>query len=143
MSERKSLQAGITDVLHELERRFRVELTPSEANELKSAVGVLLGLRVSREIAKVLLERVLHMEESTTYQLIIERGIEKGIEQGESLGRLKGARDMLLSLGRERLGAPSKKVQQTLAKVNDLERLQRMIGKLFDAESWQDVVDTQ
>ena len=147
LSERKNLLAGITDVLHELERRFRVELTSSEANELKSAVGVLLGLRVPREVAKVILERVLHMEESTTYQLIIEKGIERGIEkglaQGESLGRVKGAREMLLSLGGDRLGAPSKKIQQTLAKVTDVERLQRMIGKLFDAESWPDVLATK
>ena len=97
---------------------------------------------MSLEIAKIILERVLHMEESTTYQLIIERGIEKGIKQGESLGRLTGVRDTLIALGSERLGAPSKKVQQTLAKVNDLERLQRMIGRLFDAEAWQDVIDT-
>ncbi len=87
------------------------------------------------EVGKVILERVLHMEESTTYQLIIEKG--------EVLGRLKGARDTLLSLGSDRLGAPSKKVQQTVAKATDVERLQRMIGRLFDADSWQDVVDTQ
>lgn len=134
LPSRQDLHSGITDVLRELDRRFRSELEPAEANELQTTVGVLLGLRVSKAVEKSLTERVLTMEESTTYQLIIEKG--------ELLGQLKEARDVVLSLGRKQFGPPSKKVQSVLARVSDLKRPHHMRDCVFEASSWQDVIDT-
>jgi hypothetical protein len=60
-----------------------------------------MGLRNPREIGQALLHKVITMEESTTYQLIIEKG--------EARGLVEGARRALLAAGKHALGRPFKK----------------------------------
>ena len=70
------------------------------------------------------------MEDSTTYQYIIEQG------------ELKALRKMLLRLGAAKFGAPPKKVKATIQGLEDLPRLERMCGRLITASSWDDVMAT-
>lgn len=70
------------------------------------------------------------MEESTTYQYIIEQG------------ELKGARKMLLMLGKIRFGAPTRKVRAAIQGSEDLPKLRRMSIRLLSANSWDELLAT-
>ena len=76
------------------------------------------------------------MEESTVYQVILE----KGEARGEARGRVEGARETLVALARRELGNPSKKVLAALKKINDFERLIRMSTALQDVETWNELL---
>jgi hypothetical protein len=69
------------------------------------------------------------VEESTTYQYIIEQG------------EMKALRRMLLRQGASKLGAPTKKVKTAIQAAEDLKRLERMVMRLFTATSWNDVLE--
>lgn len=132
LPDRGDVQAGLTDVLHELDRRLRTEAAPAEAGDLLAAVGVLMGLRVPRQVGAALLQRVRAMEESTTYQIIIEKG--------EARGEVTGARKALMSLARRKLGRPSKKTVAALEQITNVERLVRMTAALLDVKTWDDLL---
>ena len=91
LPQRRSLETEISDVLRELDRRLRTEVSAPEANDMRTTVGVLMGLRIPREVGQALLDKVITMEESTTYQLIIEKGEARGEAKGEARGLIQGA----------------------------------------------------
>ncbi len=70
------------------------------------------------------------MEESTTYQYIIEQG------------GLKTARKMLLKMGADKFGAPARNVKAAIRESEDLPRLERMMMHLLSAASWDEVLET-
>jgi len=91
---------------------------------------------------------VLDMEESTTYQAIIEKGIQKGIEmanekaiaQGKEEGKREEARRMLLLLGENHLGLASSEVIATIQGINDLERLHQLALRVGQVGSWEELL---
>ncbi len=70
------------------------------------------------------------MEESTTYQFIIENG------------ELKALRRSLLRQGASKLDAPAKKVKAAVQDLDDLPRLERMMIRLLTATSHDEVLET-
>jgi len=92
------------------------------------------------------------MEESTTYQGIIEKGIaqgiekgiqkgiEKGIAQGKEEGKREEARRMLLLLGEDHLGPASSEVTATIQGINDLERLHQLALRVGQVGSWEELL---
>ena len=77
------------------------------------------------------------MEESSTYQFVIEKGMEKGILKG----RKKELLETLLHLGTQRFGTPAAAAAR-LEAIDDLERLDRMRDRLLDAPDWNDLLAT-
>jgi hypothetical protein len=75
------------------------------------------------------------MRESSGYQLILDEGREEGA--------LREARKLLLRLGRRKFGAPEPAVEAAVQAITDLDRLERMSDRMFDATSWQDLLATQ
>jgi hypothetical protein len=71
------------------------------------------------------------VEESTTYQYIIEQG------------GLKEARKILLTLGTDKFGAPTKRVKAAIQGSEDLPRLERMAMRLLTANSWDELLETR
>ena len=133
---RRATEAGLEEVFRELDRRLRAEVSPAEANDLRTAAGVLMGLRIEREAAKALVERVTAMEESTVYQVIIERGEARG----EARGEVRGARRALLAAAQRRLGRPTKKTLAALEAITGPDRLARMAAALFDVKTWNELL---
>lgn len=84
------------------------------------------------------------LEDSTTYQAILKKGLEQGVAQGMAQGVAHGetqeARTMLQIQGRKRFGAASESVRSTLEKIDDTSRLERMAARIFDAQSWDDLL---
>jgi predicted transposase YdaD len=64
-------------VVKRMEGRINAETRPN-ALKLWTAVYVLMGLRYSKEFVSHLLEGVLDMQESTTYQAILSEGRSEG-----------------------------------------------------------------
>ena len=70
------------------------------------------------------------MEDSDTYQMILDEG------------RAKGSRENILIVGEELFGPPGEAVRAQLANVTDLERLRRMLRRAVSAANWQDILET-
>jgi predicted transposase YdaD len=76
------------------------------------------------------------MEESTTYQAIIE----KGAALGEARGRAEEARRLLLRLGQKQFGPPDEAIQAAVQANTEVERLEDLAEQLLDVESWQELL---
>jgi hypothetical protein len=68
------------------------------------------------------------MEESTTYQAILEEGA------------LREARRMLLRQGQKRFQAIPAAVETAIASIMDVEQLEELSLRLWDAASWQELL---
>ena len=98
------------------------------AAEVSAATYVLLGLRFTPDMARMLLREVLEMKESTTYQAIVEEG------------RAEEARQFLLRLGRKRFGQPGAEVVTTIQAIPDVRRLEELGERLLEADTWQELL---
>ena len=79
------------------------------------------------------------MEESTTYQLLLNRGRAEGEANGEAKGRTEEARDLLLRLGRKRFGEPDNIVHHRLSAMTR-EQLEQLVDRALETETWQELL---
>ena len=75
-----------------------------------------------------MLDKVL--EESTTYQATIRKGMVRGI------------RATLLDVGRIRFGEPTREVESALQAVNDPDRLLRLGVAMLSVATWDEMLAT-
>jgi len=122
-------EGELPGIIKRMERRLRRREARRVAGQLWSATYILLGLRHSPTMAQGLLQGVLSMKESTTYQAILQEGLAEGA--------VNEARKLLLRLGTKKLGKPSTRTQAALAKIADLGRLEALVERLEIVESWQ------
>ncbi len=84
------------------------------------------------------------LEDSTTYQLVLNKGAALGEARGEArgitLGAIEEARGMVLRLGRLRFGPPPEGIVAAVQGVTDRERLELMAERLFTAAGWDDLI---
>jgi hypothetical protein len=125
-----SEEEGIADVVARLCHRVERTLDRETANHVLTSTFVLSGLRLERERALNLFRRIRAVEESTTYQYIIEQG------------ELKALRRTLLRQGTDKFGAPTKKVKAAIQGSEELPRLERMLRHVLNATSWIEVLET-
>lgn len=100
----------------------------ARAGDLWTAAYILMGARYSREVARALLQGVITMEWSTTYQEIIEKG--------EQRGEVRGARELLLRQGETRFGPPTAKTRKRLDAISELPRLLELGNRVLTATDW-------
>lgn len=89
------------------------------------------------------------LEDSTTYQEILQKGlsqgisqgITQGISQGITQGLSQGERQLLLLLGGQKFGAPSATVRSAINAITDPATLERLAPRLSIAGSWDDLLD--
>ncbi|HZV05618.1 MAG TPA: hypothetical protein VE999_11095 [Gemmataceae bacterium] len=120
-------QARVPDVISRMKERLSQE-RPRRAHDLWAVTFVLLGLRYSEPFADLLVQEVLGMEESVTYQAIIRKG------------RLAEARQVLLRLGEKRFGPPDDATAATLNAIDDVQKLDELIDRILDVGSWQELL---
>jgi predicted transposase YdaD len=86
------------------------------------------------------------MRDSTTYQAILDEGRAegeiKGRAEGLTMGQIEEARELLLRLGRKRLGPPGPTDEVAIRAINDLQCLELLIERMLDVASWQDLLRT-
>lgn len=124
-------------VIHTMEERIQQDAPPAEAADLWTATDVLLGLRYSRDVIDQIMRGVGKMEESVTYQAIIEKGVEKGRHQGQ----LEASRQMLLLQGTDKLGSPDAQSLSTLEAITDVKKLQDLGKRLLHVSNWQELLE--
>jgi predicted transposase YdaD len=122
-------EAELPGVVAQMKQRLARETQPARAEELWTATYVLMGLRYQAALVSQLLQGVLEMEESVTYQAIIRKG--------EAKGKREEARKSLLLVGKECLGVPPKVVLTTIEAIDDLARLEQLIVQAMKAKSWE------
>jgi flagellar biosynthesis/type III secretory pathway protein FliH len=135
----------LTDVLKQVEYRLNNEARPSEADRLRTASFVLMGLKYDpRFVEKLMGKNVLEL--SSTYQALMKEGLEKGIElgkeQGLEQGREQGRRTSLLRIGQRRLGEPSTAITDALTSITKLEQLEALLDRVLEIESWDELITT-
>jgi hypothetical protein len=102
-----------------------------EKGTLLTTAYLLATMHVDATVAMNIFERVKAMEETSGYQLILERGA------------LKYGHRIVLNLGRERFGEPSEKQKNKLLRIEDTERLERIIVKAITAANWDALLRTK
>jgi hypothetical protein len=125
-----SREEVLADILRRIGERLTQEAGPEEAGRLWTATFILSGLILPREVLGPLFRGVLGMEESSGYQIILDRGA------------IKEVKKILLRQGQKRFGAPDQGVITAVDSVNDLERLERMTDRVLDVASWQELLET-
>ena len=126
----------LPDVVHQVQQRIRQEADPGLAGELWTAAYVLMGARDPGEMVDALLKGVRDMEESVTYQAIIQKGKDIGMREGEA----KRARSILLNLGRKRFGRPDAPIRASIDSIQSPDRLERLAERILEASSWADLL---
>jgi hypothetical protein len=126
------LESGLAAVIQQLSDRLLREAPPGQVRRLLTAAFVLTGLRVSRSVARQLFQGVQAMHDSDTYMAIID--------EGRDLGHLEEARKLLLRFGPKSLSTPDESVTAALAGITDLERLERMLERLSEVKTWQELL---
>jgi predicted transposase YdaD len=134
-------------VIRRMQERITGGSSGDEAANLWTATDVLLGLRYSRDFIDQLLQGVGTMEDSVTYQAIVEKGYRRGLEKGRDEGRLEGLskgahslREAVTHLGTQRFGPPDPQTITALEAITDVDTLTQLAEKILEAKSWQELL---
>jgi hypothetical protein len=103
-----------------------------------------MGLIHPKDLTERLLQGVIGMEESVTYQAIIQKGIAQGmaqgITQGMCQGRVEGERAGLLRIGAQKFGPPDSVTRSAIDAITDPTQLESLLDRLLGANSWQELL---
>ena len=98
---------------------------------LLGSTFVLCGLRYTPgQIENLYRDLSMTLEESTTYQLILNKGA------------ARASQSHILSLGTQRFGAPEAATEAAVRGITDSERLERIVARLLTATDWNDLLAT-
>jgi predicted transposase YdaD len=121
--------AELPGVIEQLKERLSQRRYRPLAAEVWTAIDILMGLRYERAVIDRLLQGVMEMEESVTYQAIIEKGA------------LREARKLLLVVGEERFqGPPEATVRARLEQIDDLQQLEKLTRRIMRIDSWDELL---
>ena len=166
-----SAKGHLPEVLRTIDQRLRQEASVDEANKLRAATTVLLGLRHDRATIEQSLKGLWTMweqvlEDSWVVQEFIRRGERIGEERGEKRGELRGeqrgfqrgeetgrkigeergkllaAAQLLLRLGEKRFGPPDSQTRAAIENSQNFNHLSAMAERVNEAASWQDLLET-
>lgn len=137
-------EASLAGVLARIAGRLRDEAPERRSRELWAATYVLSGLSHDLAVAERLMKGVWQMEESVTYQAILQQGIQqgvtRGVEQGVIQGRTQEAKNAVLLVGRKRFGPPGAAAVDALQRIDDPERLEALLERALTASSWDELL---
>jgi len=122
------LEDALPKILESLIQRLNQQATPADAGKILTGAYVLSGLRMTRDEARQLFRRVRAVQESTTYQAILDEG------------RADAFQRALLRWGRKHLGDPSPEIIAAVKAIDDVDRLERLGDHLDEASSWQQLL---
>lgn len=125
-------EADLPGVVDHVVRRLRAETTREEAAKMEVATFILMGMRYEKAVLEQLYRGVPDMEESSGYQLIMERGVAKGEQR--ALVRT------ILDLGRMKFGEPEADQQVAIQQIDDLDRLGEMSRRIITATTWNELL---
>jgi predicted transposase YdaD len=132
----KDLPAVIT----RMDERIVKETDLTMAEDLWTSTFILMGLTYEKAFAAQLLKGVRQMEESVTYQAILDEGRVEGVAKGRIEGSMQSLKKVLRRQGEKRFGTPSPTTQAAFESIDNLGRLELMTGVILDAASWEELL---
>jgi hypothetical protein len=126
----------LASAFNRLRERLRTDGVPDilERVVLGSAY-VLCGLRYTpQQIDNLYRDLHMTLEDSTTYQLILQKGIAQG--------QVKEAQSLILLQGSQRFGHASTTITATIQAITDHDRLKRIASHVLNASGWDDLLAT-
>ena len=122
------LEQGLAGVIGRLCERFLREAPPEKFGKLLTSAYVLTGLRVERQRAWTLFRGVQGMQESDTFQAILDEG------------RVEALQKTILRQGRKLFGPADEGTTAAVAATDDVQRLEFLSDRLLDVKSWHDLL---
>ena len=132
-------ESELPSVIARIKEWIDAEATREDAGKLWVSTFVLMGLRYPKETALELLRGVRDMEESSTYQYIMEKGEVKGRQEGRKEGRMEEARQMLLLVGEKRFGVSAEATRARIEALTTREEIESLVNRLFEVENWSEL----
>lgn len=129
-------EAELPAVIAQMKERLDREVPSRQAAELWSATYILMGMRYEQAQIQTLLQGVIAMKESVTYQAILREGKAEGLAEGQA----KEARRILLLQGRSRFGEPTPEVIAAVNALADVNKLEELSVRLLQVSSWQELL---
>ncbi len=142
--------------------RFREQLRADRVPDnvergLLGSMFVLCGLRYQQaQIEALYRDLSMTLEDSTTYQLILNRGIKqgealgeargvalgeaRGVALGEARGRAAGSQSLVLRLGAKRFGPAPAAAEAAVRAITDPDRLEQLAERVLDAANWDELL---
>jgi flagellar biosynthesis/type III secretory pathway protein FliH len=71
-----------------------------------------------------------------------EEGVKKGHKEGLAEGQVVALKKALLRQGRQKFGQTSPDAEASLLALTDLERLERLMERIMQVNTWQELLDT-
>jgi hypothetical protein len=133
-------EQALPGLVDQMSRRIKSEPSDITPSSLWIEFDLLLGLKYPQDFVQWLLKGVGSMQESSTYQAILAEGEARGIALGEARGEARGKRESILQLGSRRFGAPDAVTRSLLEGIDSLERLDGLVVRAIEAESWNDLL---
>ena len=134
-------EAQLPKVVQRMRERLDAEATTdSVEGEFWTTASILMGLRYPEALTFELLKGVRRMKESVTYQAILREGEARGRNEGRSEGRSEEALRMLRLAGERRLGEPTPSALEALEAIDSPEQLEALMTRLFEIETWEDLL---
>lgn len=114
------------------------------ASEIANATEILMGLRYSEELIKLVFRRLETMEESVIYQRNLKRGEERGKkigrEEGRSEGRLEQLHHSIIRILKKRFIELPTTLEIQIEAILEIDRLERIIEAAIDVSRPEDVL---
>lgn len=139
----KVRRAELPRILDRITERLESEATPGQADLLRTATFVLMGLKFDKAFVEKMMSRNV-LELSSTYRALHDEakaegraeGVAEGRAEGVAEGKAEEARRLILLLGAARWGEPAAATQTALATIRDMETLERIASRLLTAADW-------
>jgi hypothetical protein len=126
-------------VLERIDARLAAEAPPPDAARMMASALTLAGMRLDFDVVEALRGRLRTMnilKDSSFYQVLLKEGREVGLREGE----IKGARKLLIRMGRIRFGRLPRTTRATIEAIDDLDRLERLADRILTATSWDELL---
>jgi hypothetical protein len=130
LPEGVAVEQGLGALVQGIDRRLLRSASTETADQLMAATFVLAGLRLPGELAVRIFRGVRTMQESTTYQYILRQGAIQALQKA------------VMRQGRQHFGPPNEAAETAINGLTDTPRLERMLDRIHEASSWQDLLAT-
>ncbi|SHF72608.1 protein of unknown function [Caldanaerobius fijiensis DSM 17918] len=118
-----------------------VPVSTNKKKDILFKAELLSGIVYSQEVIKKIFEeaeKMLRLEESSIYKMIIEKGLKEGMEKGIKEGIKEGLRNTILKQLNKKLKGLPKKYEEMI-KNADSNILDRIAEDIFDIEKTEDL----
>jgi hypothetical protein len=125
-------EAELPGIIQRMDRRLSGRWGQGLARQVWMAAYLLMGMRYSPEMTSRILQGVVSMRESSTYQAILAEGRDEGaIAEAKKVLRLQGD---------DAFGPPNARTAVLIDRLNDLTRLEELLKRVRTAGSWQELL---